>query len=160
MLTTSVKVVVVFLFVWLLLSSQVVETVEHLVVTWAGKTLGTFLAHLICALPLAVGLGVLFSGSSDDGSNAKGDGRVILISGCDSGIGNLAAKTLHAKGYKVVAGCLTTKGAEDLERECPGVIGIKCDVTREEDVANIAAKVSSVNGGQLHAVINNAGVAR
>ena len=35
--------------------------------------------------------------------------RTVLITGCDSGFGNLLAKRLAKNGQKVFAGCLTEK---------------------------------------------------
>ncbi|MEQ2204598.1 hypothetical protein XENOCAPTIV_015700, partial [Xenoophorus captivus] len=38
----------------------------------------------------------------------------VFITGCDSGFGNLLARQLDRKGFRVIAGCLTEKGATDL----------------------------------------------
>lgn len=45
-----------------------------------------------------------------DGFNQKH----VLITGCDSGFGNLLARQLDRKGFCVIAACLTEKGAADL----------------------------------------------
>ncbi len=44
--------------------------------------------------------------------------RYILITGCDTGFGNVLARNLDKKGCHVFATCLTSKGAESLEQEC------------------------------------------
>lgn len=41
--------------------------------------------------------------------------RCVFITGCDTGFGNLLARTLDNKGILVIAGCLTEKGANDLK---------------------------------------------
>ena len=41
--------------------------------------------------------------------------RCVFITGCDTGFGNLLARTLDKKGVLVIAGCLTEKGAYDLK---------------------------------------------
>ncbi|KAJ7317937.1 hypothetical protein JRQ81_004099 [Phrynocephalus forsythii] len=42
--------------------------------------------------------------------------KYVFITGCDSGFGNLLAKRLDKKGFRVLAGCLTQKGADNLQR--------------------------------------------
>ncbi|KAM9319934.1 retinol dehydrogenase 7-like [Gastrophryne carolinensis] len=41
----------------------------------------------------------------------------VFMTGCDSGFGNLLAKQLDQRGMKVLAACLTEKGAENLKKE-------------------------------------------
>ena len=43
-------------------------------------------------------------------------GRHVLITGCDTGFGNILAKSLDKKGCHVFATCLTTEGAESLKK--------------------------------------------
>lgn len=45
-----------------------------------------------------------------DGFNQKH----VFITGCDSGFGNLLARQLDGKGFRVIAACLTDEGAADL----------------------------------------------
>lgn len=40
--------------------------------------------------------------------------KYVLITGCDSGFGNLLARQLDGKGFPVIAACLTERGAADL----------------------------------------------
>ncbi|NWI25014.1 RDH7 dehydrogenase, partial [Sula dactylatra] len=44
----------------------------------------------------------------------------VFITGCDSGFGNLLARRLARQGYRVLAACLTQKGADSLQRSCSG----------------------------------------
>ena len=87
-----------------------------------------------------------------------GKGKVVVVSGCDHGIGNATAKQLAALGYTVIAGCLTDEGANKLREEVPGVRAEKCDVTKTEDVACLVSIVESDCNGKLHALVNNAGI--
>ena len=40
----------------------------------------------------------------------------VFVTGCDSGFGNLLCRRLDKRGFRVLAGCLTEKGADDLKR--------------------------------------------
>ncbi|KAJ1624728.1 hypothetical protein T492DRAFT_598362 [Pavlovales sp. CCMP2436] len=90
-------------------------------------------------------------------------GRVVLVTGCDSGIG-LETCRLFARvpGLSVVAACRTEAGRRVLLTECEGapahVVGCLCDVTQPRDVDACVALAASLGRGQLHALINNAGV--
>lgn len=87
--------------------------------------------------------------------------KCVLITGCDSGFGNLIASRLDAYGFKVFAGVLyldsigskelINKSVNDLEL-------IKLDVTNVEDADNAISIIRS-SGYQLYALINNAGIA-
>ena len=87
-----------------------------------------------------------------------GTGKVVLLSGCDHGIGNATAKKLRLLGYTVIAGCLTNDGARKLQEEVTGIRTEKCDVTKTEDVARLVSIVERDYNGKLHALVNNAGI--
>ncbi|XP_069009873.1 retinol dehydrogenase 1 [Embiotoca jacksoni] len=83
----------------------------------------------------------------------------VVITGCDSGFGNLLARQLDRKGFRVVAACLTEKGAADLAAaSSPRLKSLLLDVT---DSAGIRRAVEAVRGevGQrgLWGLVNNAG---
>ena len=42
--------------------------------------------------------------------------KYVFVTGCDSGFGNLLCRKLDGKGFRVLAACLTEKGADDLKR--------------------------------------------
>eukprot|EP00061_Rhincodon_typus_P001897 g16075.t1 len=42
--------------------------------------------------------------------------KFVFITGCDTGFGNLLAKRLERQGFCVLAGCLTQKGVDGLQR--------------------------------------------
>lgn len=87
--------------------------------------------------------------------------KCVLITGCDSGFGNLIASRLDAYGFKVFAGVLfpDSIGSKELmNKSVNGLEVIKLDVTKIEDADAAVIKIKS-SGYQLHALINNAGVA-
>lgn len=62
--------------------------------------------------------------------------KYIFITGCDSGFGNQLARQLDIQGLRILAGCLTQKGAEELERVTSDRLKtIILDVTSTESVA-------------------------
>lgn len=79
--------------------------------------------------------------------------RVVLITGCSSGIGLDAARTLSARGWRVLATCRAEADCERLRAE--GLESFRLDY---EDPASIAAAVDEVvarTGGRLDALFNN-----
>ncbi|XP_041835020.1 retinol dehydrogenase 7-like [Melanotaenia boesemani] len=92
---------------------------------------------------------------SDKGS------KYVYITGCDSGFGNLLARHLDKKGFRVMAGCFTEKGEEDLKKSCSGsLMTVHLDVTSQDSIAKVAATIKDKVGERgLWAVVNNAGVA-
>ncbi|KAG8585682.1 hypothetical protein GDO81_005110 [Engystomops pustulosus] len=86
--------------------------------------------------------------------------KYVLITGCDSGFGNLAAKQLDKRGINVLAACLTEKGAENLKKETSSRLKtVILDVTDSQSVNAAAAWVSSIVGDKgLWGVVNNAGI--
>ena len=58
-----------------------------------------------------------------------------MITGCDSGFGNLIAKQLDKKGCCVYAACFTTRGASDLKAVSSDRLKtIQLDVTSSESI--------------------------
>lgn len=41
--------------------------------------------------------------------------KYVLVTGCDSGFGNLVAKQLDRQGFHVIAACLTESGSAELQ---------------------------------------------
>ncbi|KAH9494917.1 Retinol dehydrogenase 7 [Bulinus truncatus] len=94
--------------------------------------------------------------------NVNTEGKVIFITGCDSGIGNSCARRFDSLGFTVVAACYDEKsdGALKLREECSSHLYIvTLDITNENSVANCVAKVTNLCGNKgLWALINNAGM--
>jgi NAD(P)-dependent dehydrogenase (short-subunit alcohol dehydrogenase family) len=74
---------------------------------------------------------------------------LALVTGTSTGIGRAIAVHLDRRGFEVLA------GVRRLEDAPPGLEPILLDVTSEVNIAAAAQRV----GGQLHALVNNAGIA-
>ena len=81
--------------------------------------------------------------------------KTVLITGCSTGIGKLAAKTFHAKGWNVVA-TMRTPEREDELGALDGVLVTRLDVT---DPGSIEAAVEETleRFGAIDVLVNNAG---
>ncbi|MDY7099326.1 MAG: SDR family oxidoreductase, partial [Pseudomonadota bacterium] len=102
----------------------------------------------------------------DDTVKAKPDmkGKSILITGCSTGFGRLAAESYARAGAKVFATMrnLPRPEAAELEKlakdENLDLQVIEIDVTDDDQVANGVAKAEMAAGGALDVLINNAGI--
>jgi NAD(P)-dependent dehydrogenase (short-subunit alcohol dehydrogenase family) len=82
------------------------------------------------------------------------DGKVVLITGCSSGIGAAIARRLAAGGARVVA---TARKPETLsELAAQGVVTLALDVTREDSMTRAVAEVEA-RFGRIDVLVNNAG---
>lgn len=88
------------------------------------------------------------------------EGKVVLITGGNSGIGRATAVLFVKDGAKVVvAGRRTKEGSETIEalkREGGDALFVRADVTIEEDVKSLLASVIE-KYGRLDVAFNNAG---
>lgn len=86
--------------------------------------------------------------------------KYVFITGCDSGFGNLAARTFDRKGFHVIAACLTESGSAALKAKTSERLHtVLLDVTNPENVKETAQWVKSYVGEKgLWGLINNAGV--
>ncbi|XP_058529727.1 retinol dehydrogenase 16-like [Ochotona princeps] len=87
--------------------------------------------------------------------------KYVFITGCDSGFGNLLARQLDMRGLRVLAACLTEKGAEELRQQTSDrVETVILDVTQTENITAAAQWVKKHVGDRgLWGLVNNAGVA-
>lgn len=61
--------------------------------------------------------------------------KYVFVTGCDSGFGNLLCKNLDRRGFHVLAGCLTEKGADDLKRVTgPYLKTVLLDVSNQDSI--------------------------
>jgi NAD(P)-dependent dehydrogenase (short-subunit alcohol dehydrogenase family) len=79
--------------------------------------------------------------------------RSILITGCSSGIGLDAARTLHARGWRVFATCRQETDCDRLRAE--GLESFRLDYAEEDSISAAVAEVVSRTGGTLDALYNN-----
>ncbi|XP_021234839.1 retinol dehydrogenase 16-like [Numida meleagris] len=89
------------------------------------------------------------------------DEKFVLITGCDSGFGNVLARQLDARGLRVLAGCLTEPGAAQLRAAASSRLQtVLLDVTSSSSIAAAAAWVQERVGERgLWGLVNNAGIA-
>ncbi len=81
--------------------------------------------------------------------------RVILITGCSSGIGHCVAHGLQARGWRVFA---TARQPADVERlRAEGLESLPLDVCDATSIQLAVAEVLAETGGRLDALFNNAG---
>jgi NAD(P)-dependent dehydrogenase (short-subunit alcohol dehydrogenase family) len=83
-------------------------------------------------------------------------GKVFIVTGGASGLGEGAARALTAKGAKVVIADLQADKGEAIAKELGGVF-VKCDVTQEAD--GQAAVAAATQLGKLMGLVNCAGIA-
>lgn len=81
--------------------------------------------------------------------------KSVLVTGCSSGIGLHIAHALQRRGYRVFASARGQDDVESLARQ--GLRCIRLDVSRSEDIRRAVEAVTHETGGQLFALINNAG---
>ncbi|MGP4110611.1 SDR family oxidoreductase [Streptomyces sp. 4N509B] len=86
------------------------------------------------------------------------DGKVVLVTGASSGIGEAIAARLAAEGHRVVAGARRLDRLEALaERTGGGVDPVRLDVTDRADVEAFVA-AARARHGRVDVLVNNAGV--
>ncbi|XP_055976147.1 retinol dehydrogenase 16-like [Sorex fumeus] len=86
--------------------------------------------------------------------------KYVFITGCDSGFGNLLAKQLDLRGLRVLAACLTEKGAESLRALTSDRLDtVILDVTKTESITAATQWVKEHTGDRgLWGLVNNAGI--
>lgn len=89
-------------------------------------------------------------------------GKVALVTGVSSGIGETIAVTLVERGIKVIGLARRLEKMQEITKRLVNAKGIfypiKCDVTNEQEVLE-AFKHAKNNFGGVDILINNAGVA-
>ncbi|MES0490491.1 MAG: SDR family oxidoreductase [Leptospirales bacterium] len=89
------------------------------------------------------------------------EGKVIIITGATSGIGEATAEEAASEGAKVVlAGRRTEKGeaiVERIKKKGQNATFIATDVTKEEDIKNLVEQTVKLHG-KLDGAFNNAGI--
>jgi NAD(P)-dependent dehydrogenase (short-subunit alcohol dehydrogenase family) len=83
-------------------------------------------------------------------------GKVFIVTGGASGLGEGAARSLAARGARVVVADLQADKGEAVAAAIGGAF-VKCDVTQEADGQAVVAKAASM--GKLMGLVNCAGIA-
>ncbi len=90
------------------------------------------------------------------------EGKVALVTGGGSGLGEAIAKELSSKGVKVVVSDINLKGAERVAEEIADAGGsasaFEHDTANPEDNERVVSHAVSTYGA-LHYAVNNAGIA-
>ncbi|PAF29081.1 SDR family oxidoreductase [Paenibacillus sp. 7516] len=88
-------------------------------------------------------------------------GKVVVITGASSGIGEAAALLLAERGAKIVLGARGTDRLEALAKRITErgseAVYMSCDVQRREDMSNLVS-LAYEQYGKLDVFINNAGI--
>ena len=89
------------------------------------------------------------------------EGKVAVITGAGSGVGRATARLFAAQGAKVVCGDLRQPWVDDTAALVSAAGGqahpVKCDVTVDDEVANLVSEALRVYG-RIDVVHNNAGI--
>ncbi|CAG5979049.1 unnamed protein product [Menidia menidia] len=118
-----------------------------------GENAGSYIAATIAVLWI---LGWLYRDSLEiETINDK----YVFVTGCDTGFGNLLCKKLDRRGFRVLAGCLTEKGADDLKRVAgPYLKTVVLDVTSLDSIQKAMEWTNKEVGDKgLWGIVNNAG---
>ena len=84
--------------------------------------------------------------------------RIILISGCSSGIGRCAALGMQARGWSVFA---TARKPQDIAAlQAEGLHALYLDYAEEASITAATETVLSATGGRLDALFNNGAYAQ
>jgi NAD(P)-dependent dehydrogenase (short-subunit alcohol dehydrogenase family) len=86
------------------------------------------------------------------------DGRVAVVTGASSGLGDRFARVLHAAGATVVAAARRTDRLEALAADLGDrLVPVTCDVAVDEDCERLVAAAARIDG-RLDVLVNNAGI--
>lgn len=85
-------------------------------------------------------------------------GKTVFVTGGSSGIGRAVVELAHASGARVWYTYLSgEERARSIERSCPGVRAVRCDLRSADDVAD-AIRLCARESGGLHGLVNSAGI--
>ena len=92
------------------------------------------------------------------------NGRVAIVTGAGAGIGAAVAKRLAAEGAAVTVADRDGEAAQRVAAEIAGdggrSVGVAADVSSRDDVRAAVEAATALGIGQIHIVVNNAGITR
>jgi NAD(P)-dependent dehydrogenase (short-subunit alcohol dehydrogenase family) len=83
-------------------------------------------------------------------------GRVAVVTGASSGLGEGFARTLAEAGATVVAAARRKDRLDDLAEQVPGLVPVVCDITSAPEREELVRVAAGINGG-IDVLVNNAG---
>ncbi len=90
-----------------------------------------------------------------EGKECRNNGKVVLITGCSSGIGHCVARGLKVRGWRVFA---TARRPADVERlQADGLESLCLDVCDSVSIQSSVKAVLDRTNGRLDALFSNAG---
>lgn len=73
--------------------------------------------------------------------------KYVYITGCDTGFGNRLAKHLDQLGFRVIAGCYTEKGEDELKKSASDNLStVHVDVSDSASVSKAADHIKTLVG--------------
>jgi NAD(P)-dependent dehydrogenase (short-subunit alcohol dehydrogenase family) len=85
------------------------------------------------------------------------DGRVAIVTGASSGLGDRFARVLHAAGATVVVAARRADRLDALAADLPGTLAIAADVSDDDDCERLVTTTLEAHG-RLDVLVNNAGM--
>ena len=85
------------------------------------------------------------------------DGKVAVVTGASSGLGERFARVLALAGARVVVTARRLDRLERLAAELDGALPVACDLSRSEDLA-LPVQTAIDECGRVDIVVNNAGI--
>ena len=71
--------------------------------------------------------------------------KYVLITGCDTGFGKNTAIRLDELGFRVIAGCLTKEGQENLQSVCSDrLVSVLMNVTDSKQIQDVFVQVKNM----------------
>jgi len=86
------------------------------------------------------------------------DGRVVLVTGASSGLGDRFVRVLAGAGATVVASARRLDRLEALAAEVENVVPVACDVADDDACGALVERAEAEGGGQVDVLVNNAGI--
>jgi NADP-dependent 3-hydroxy acid dehydrogenase YdfG len=87
------------------------------------------------------------------------EGRVVVVTGASSGLGERFARRLGEAGARVVLAARRAERLEAISRDLPESVAVARDVTSEEDCHRLA-EAALDRFGCIDVLVNNAGVSK